>query len=70
MHRLAAVGGLSFCSMGAKLMDSDPRLSHHTTSFPWSLDPVSLYLGPRELLVPELVSQNITCLCIDQVRSR
>lgn len=70
MHRLAAAGGLLFCLMGAKLMDSDPKLSHHAVEFPWNLDPVSLDLGPRVLPVPELVAQNITCWCIDQVRSR
>lgn len=64
MHRLAAAGGLSFCSTGAELMDSEPRLSHHTAEFPWNLDPVSLDLGPRVLPMPELVSQNITCQCI------
>lgn len=55
--------------MGISLMDSDPWLSHGAAQFPWSLDLVGLDLGPRVLLVPELMSQNIICWCIDCVRS-
>lgn len=52
------------------LMDSDPQLSHKASQFPRNLDLVGLDLGPGVQLVPELMSQNIICQCIDCVWSR
>lgn len=56
--------------MGISLADSDRQLSHRAAQFPWNLDLVGLNLAPRVLSLPELMSQNIICWCIDCVRTR
>lgn len=56
--------------MGISLADSDRQLSHRAARFPWNLDLVGLNLAPRVLSLPELMSQNIICWCIDCVRTR